>query len=484
MSVYANIQPNARIPRVEFSQGPHGNLAFFHLRDASAKQELEGWLKATHQSILAESQADGHPIIIVQSNRTPDQTIHSLDQHGNQFNLLREHKPVDPWVIRSLLGFGGQGLQLVSSFMRPITEATRGKPWYKRVDSSVFVFAVANLTANAINLAYRAQDLPDKHQLRFLKTKFNDQLSQEFKPGEAAISPEDNRSALRETDDDKQKRRSVDPINDFMKRNSVNVGELGLRYIGAFGLAFPAKGWSSIWREGKFPKAETSRLRLLAGTASIGGKTVALTSKVEDPYNPQPSSWLDKLREKFSFVTGGWIEFGAFSALAYDAFVNTDPAKNPARGISWKGKTYRDWLGGIGASMFVAGYAVRSMAKYGQRNVDMNELYAHVSDTLAKVPPEKMPQLLADSAMEIKTHFAKQKDLDYGAIYSRLANDLHQYHHIDVGVGGATLHADAGMAPDAKKTEPEQAPAPVAQIATPVASHTSLHQAAHTAQAV
>ena len=192
--------------------------------------------------------------------------------------------------------------------------------------------------------------------------------------------------------------------------------------------------WGNVFK-GKLPELGNSTYRNVGGFASLAGKTVALSSTIPDPYDTKPKSWLDNIREKYTFLTGGLIEAGAFSVLAYDNFVNTKPISkteaNP-RGIMFKGRAYRDWLGGIGAAMFVTGYLVRSWAKYGTRHVDMNELYAHVSDTLAQLPPDKVPQLLADTAADIKNHFKGSDELDYGTIYAALANDLKRYHHIDV----------------------------------------------------
>lgn len=439
MQVYQNHKAQATIRRVEFGAEGGGTFGFYHLRDEGARGEVEAWLNATGQQVMAVSQCEGHPVLVTQSNRSPDQNIHALNQQGHAFTLQRQQKPIDPWVVRSILGFGGQSLQLASSFMRP----------NRKLDWSIFLFAASNLTANGINLAYRAQNLNDPHQLKYLKTRMNDALAPQLQPGEVPPSPEDKRLALRP--EEKEKKINVDPVHEFMKRNSVNVGELGLRYLGAFGMAFPPKGWGAL-AKGKLPAIAAEPLRQVAGFGSLAGKTLALTSKVPDPYNPKPSGPLDQLREKYSFLAGGLIEAAAFTALAVDCFWNS---KKTGRGILWRGKEHTDWLGGIGASMFVTGYLVRSWAKYGERNVDMDELYAHASDTLAKAPLEKLPQLVAETAMDIKSHFKGRKDLDFGVIYTRIAHDLHMFHHIDVVPGGAVQHVNPPQ-PESRIAGPAQ----------------------------
>lgn len=405
---------------VEFSKTPSGQNIVFHLRDDASSQELEKQLHASGFGLkfVARTHVGGESLLIAEGSNIQEPLTMWFESQGSSLELTKHEKPVDPWIIRSVLGFGGQTLQLASAFMQHKTN------W------GTFVFASTNLTANAINLFYGAQDKDDPHQLKFLKEKYNRALTPHMQSGEIAPPTTDARKELR----DSSKKAGV---NDFMKEHSVNVGELGLRYLGAFGLAFPVSNWKAATQAGSifgwFDKAQdASKFRTFAGVASIGGKTVALGSQVPDPYNPEKKSWLDNIREKYTFLTGGLIETVAYSALAYDSFKDKSSTQIPGQASAGFKFGNRDWLGGVGASMFVLGYIVRSWAKYGVRNVDMDELYAHVSDTLAKTDPEKLPQLLADTAADIMTHFKDNKELDYGSIYTALVNDLKRYHHIDV----------------------------------------------------
>lgn len=435
MAVYKNTKQNSGLTALESVSAPDGQQFFFHIRDAAAGETIKQSLQHSGISLkwVAQSKLDTGLVLIAHGARGCEaQTVAALTSTGENLELSHKQKKIDPWVIRSFLGFGGQTLQLTSSFMRPDKPGMAGKGIWHKVDMPIFVFAAANMTANVINLAYKAQNVDDPKQLRYLKQRVNEALSPALEPGHYAPSVDDKRSDLRE-----KPHEATGPLasfNAFMRKYSVNVGELGLRYLGAFGLISPMNTWGNVFK-GKLPELGKSPYRNVGGFSSLAGKTIALGSTIPDPYDTKPRSWLDNIREKYSFLTGGLIEAGAFSVLAYDNFVNTKPISkteaNP-RGIMFKGRAYRDWLGGIGAAMFVTGYLVRSWAKYGTRHVDMNELYAHVSDTLAQLPPDKVPQLLADTAADIKNHFKGSEELDYGTIYAALANDLKRYHHIDV----------------------------------------------------
>lgn len=468
MATYINSRAGAEISQAEFSTGPHGQIGVYYLASPEAGEHVRGWLKETGQGVLSESMSGGHKILITQSDRTAEQNVHALNTRGDSFSLVNKKQGVDPWVIRSLLGFGGQGMQLASSFLRP----------NRKIDPSLFIFAAANLTANGINLVYKAQNVEDKHQLKFLKAKFNDELSPHLKEGEAPPAIDDRRLPLRPAE--QEKRRNVDPFNDFMQRNSVKVGELGLRYIGAAGIALNV---NPVF-QGHLPTLNPNKMRGLAGWGSISGKTLALTSKIEDPYNPKPPTALDHFRENYSFLLGGLIEAGAFSVLAYDSLFKSGPLSKAyqdavatgksletlSTGISFRkgGPVYRDWLSGIGGAMFVTGYIVRSWAKFGERKVNMNELYAHISDTLAKAPPEQIPGLLAQASAEIVEHFSKEKKPpSYSSVYSKIAMDLHSQHHIDVTPEGMQMHQHA---------EGDEHVTPAAQIAGPAQAEKMAHK--------
>src|SRR5262249_31361674 len=152
-------------------------------------------------------------------------------------------------------------------------------------------------------------------------------------------------------------------------------------------------------------RPDTATLSHYAGMGSLLGKTIALGSKPEDPYDPKPKTWLDTIREKFTFRTGGAIEALAFATYAADSFTNPDRRIVFKRG----GKDYADFIGGLGSILFSIRYMVRHWAKFGVKDVNMEELHAHVTDSLAKMPPEKLPQLLADTAAEMTDHFKDKR---------------------------------------------------------------------------
>lgn len=422
MKAYVNRNPTAVIQAVSFAPVANGNYAFITLADQARADAVRQQLAAPNlgQRLLAETQVDGKTVLVTMGDKPVDSVLLALKAQGDALRVAPQTHRVDPWVIRSMLGIGGQALQLASSFMRPAKKNVRFS------DPSISVFASANLAANAINLVYKAQTLDDPHRLRYLKEQVNGMLAPELDAGQQSVDVNDDRQKER---GDPQRKPIHSSFNGFMQRYSVNIGELGLRYLGAFGLVAPVDNWRSSLKNRTLPPLEKSPFRRAAGLGSLAGKSVALLSTVPDPYNPRETSSWQHFRSDMSFKLGGAVEAGAFAALAYDCIARTGPGKaQPDRGIMLNGVHRRDWLGGIGASMFVVGYITRIFAKYGTRHVDMPELYAHTSDMLAKLPADKLPQALADTAARLTEYLKDEPSVDYATIYAGLVGDLGKFH--------------------------------------------------------
>jgi hypothetical protein len=450
------------IRSVEIVDRPEHLQIYIQLNKTLALNLVEDELGKLGYTIQSQAMVKGQPMLVAIGPRIEPQLISHLSVIGGPLTPAAEKKPFDAWKIRSLLGFGGQTLQLASSIMK------------NKVDGPLLLFASTNLAANTINLVYKGQKRDDPHQMHLLKTEINQLVSSRLPEQRLLPDINDNRSLLREHIRDN----APHPAHHFMQRYSVNVGELGLRYIGAFGMAFPASDWKAAMSEGRLPMTnKASPVRTFTGLASILGKTVATTAKVPDPYNPAPHSKLDEIREKYSFLGGGLIEAGAFSALAYDAYTNSSPVMrngtlDTSRSIKFGGKYHRDWLSATGAALFVGGYIVRSWAKYGERRVDMHEVYAHASDAIALLPQEQIPQAIADVSAYLANHFKGKTDPKFGEIYNKISDDLSVEHHITL-----IQPAKAGKATAPSSPVPPIPHAPASTISTREAVHQPLQNA-------
>lgn len=442
MAVYRNAKTESPITSVEFSPVSDGNFTFVSVDSPISVKGVKEWLasKDVEQQVIAETTVAGHPVLVTHGDTTPKELLSKLAERGDDMKPWQRKKAFSEkvWQTGASMAIVGQAMQLTSSFLRPNRQA----------DWNLRMLAVPNLIASAWIFAYGAQRAKDPHRLHYLKTHFNEELSTHA-PGGMQAMPDVNDVRLKLHEEQENRPKGLkERVNGFLERNSVTWGEIGLRYLGATSLAFSfnkLKPGVKALAQGEFKEAyniakNPKQVTHYAGLLSLAGKTVAITSTAEDPYNPKPPSELDKIREKYTFRTGGWMETFAFGALAVDGFKNKKISFQPAfkevvkdgekaferiKGV----KIHRDYISAIGGALFTIRYAMRHWAPFGVRDMNMPELYAHVTDGLAQMPAEKLPQLLADTAADITDHF-KDKHLKYGEVFTQLLTDLYRYHHI------------------------------------------------------
>jgi hypothetical protein len=443
MATFNNTRKDSPISAVEFIKVPDGNFTFFYVDSPSQKEAVKQWLtsKDVGQEVIAETKihktddmVEDRTVIVTHGDKTEADLRKLLADKGDTLEPKKDKQALmDFWTLRSIISVVGQSLQIFSSYFRLTENKTTGA-WERRgIDGSIMTFAVLNMLANASNFLFGSEKKPDDDHLDFLKKRFNEKISPHLPPGEQPIDPND--SCVKQREGEGRPPSMGEKMWEFMRQNSVRVGEIGLRFAAAIALVVPMnKGRDTFggWRElikGIFTgngvealKAGLNKnsLQLAAGSLYLGGKTLALFTKVADPYEKKKHTMLDTVREDYVFQIGSLTEAVAGSIVALNAYNSK---------IEVGGKAVRDWAGTIGGGLFSTGYLIRLGAKFGEKQMNMKELQAHVTDNLAKVTPAQLPQLLAESAAAIKDHF-KDKPLEFGQVYTQMMSDLYRYHHI------------------------------------------------------
>ncbi|MFM9890243.1 MAG: hypothetical protein ACKVOE_06340 [Rickettsiales bacterium] len=488
MTLYHNRQTESLIGTLEYVEADGRKsrefLTFCYLNHADRVEEVKQLLayQLPHQKLAGTTELGGRPVLILRGQESVASIIDQLRSPNLDFVKAEKSKSFDPWKWRGLLSNYGQGLQLLSAAFKK----------EKGFDHSVLGFAVFNIAANFINMIFGGESKPDPHRLRLLKNEFNDQLAPYVAENAALPDPE---ATLTKGRKQKKSEAAGDAIYGFLKRNSVVFGEIGLRYIGAFNLAFPILQWTKAGQqafkatEGSFGAKMKASIGaagknfhngqdpwiFYAGIAYLVGKTIALCSKVPDPYDPKPHSTLDKIRENILFKVSTGIETGAAAALAYNGLKpgekkipeNPDGVRlftNNRSYSSWlpsfmKSKKFitRDWFGAVGGGLFTAGLAIRFAAPFGKREVNLKELYAHMAQGLAQVPADKRPQLVAESAAAIKAQFTDQS-IEFGTIYAALAAELERYQQVTLLKSSPMLALNPKF--ESQREAPTVAPSP------------------------
>lgn len=420
MQVYQNLQgKKSPIKTVEFPEDSGDKTAFLHLNSFDDLEPVKAWLGEAGLSITAQALAGDQPVLVVTGADQKGMT-EALKARGDDFQLQPKQKKSlkDPWVWRGISSFAGQSLTLYSGLTNKAKDPA---------DKAGLVgFASANIVANISNIVFGQQKKKDPHQLRYLKERINEQLADRFTADAPLLSPDENRSSQRQEEDTRSAGRK---FYEMAQKYSVSGGEIGLRIFGATSLSFPISQWANfstaLDKRSLTPLANTNPVTYKAGLITLLGKFVSLVSKEADPYNPKPPSLLDKFREKGAFRLSSVIEGAAAAWMTADM---------------WK---QGDRVGAAGNLIFVGGYMIRLLAPFGERAVDMKELNAHITDSIAGMPREQLPQTLADIASDLHRHFNKDKKPGkgptIGQLYADLAADLQKHHGIDLSPDGIRM---------------------------------------------
>ncbi len=471
MAVYKNLSANQPLASVEFTPVSDGNFTFFRLKAGQDKEAFKASLLAEPigQKIVAETAIGGDTMFVTHGEKTKEKMLGILKEQGNDMTLTVPEKKFDAWKWRGILSMTGHPMQLASSFMlvdkfdakkhskipagRIIT--VDGQKYARRpFDTAKGVFAVSNLMANVVNIAFGAQRSTDDNRLDVVKNKLNDELGESITNVGELFPADAKRADLRK--EPPVPKTLGQKAHSFMQANSVTLGEVGLRYFGGVSLVFPMKwenwkgGMSKLF-EGK-PGEAFKKMRnpdkfiFNAGSFWLAGKTLAFFAKAPDPYNPDRTA-LDKFREEYLFKISTATEAIGSTTMAYDSYAK--------RKITCGGKVSTDYLGSVGGSLFTTAFIMRLSAPYGVKDLNMEEVYAHATDTLAKTPPEQLPQLMANTAAYLTEHL-KDKNVQFGEVYNKLMVDMYRYHHIALdNLGTEPAERVASMASKHHEHAPE-----------------------------
>lgn len=445
-NLYVNAQKStAMIHAVEFARAGDENLTFYKISSLSSAEEAKKWLKdkGLAEEFLGQTELNNDTTLVVRTPLNSQAQLAALKSEGvNLHHPTPEEKRVSLWGLRGGLSMVGQTLQLTSSYLKP-----------DGIDGATATFAVSNILANISNMIFGSQKSADPHRLHFLKSTINQNLTEDYGVGDLP-APEEKRS--------QQRPQPPKSLFDTLRGYSVTIGEVGLRMFGAFAMAFPVKNWKPAFQElkqGNFGKTLSTAFNSKdsatgkVGLAYLTGKTIALFSKTPDPYNPEKATTLNRIRENVLFKLSSIIELGAAGYLSYDRFKNK---KVNLKKIGGKDIEIPDYFGGIGGTIFTGAFGIRYFAPFGEREVDMGELKAHVSDAIAQVPQEKRSEAMVKIVGDLVDHFGEKK-VSFGQLYADIAADLQKQHNITLP---GLPEAQNKPAPAIAKAE-EKAAAPV-----------------------
>ncbi|MFZ4125627.1 MAG: hypothetical protein ACOYJ2_06110 [Rickettsiales bacterium] len=465
---FVNRSPNGRvIAAVEFDA--QTKTAFFTVAEGDVDR-AKALLQSIGQTLVTQS-----IVLVTRGEDTREALFSKLGVQGQVLEPAQPEKQgllqflkKEGWKLRGGSSIVGQSLTLfaaansISKTKLPEFYAGKHKPSF---DPSTGAFAVLNLTANFVNWIFGGQKEEDKAGLK----KFDDVIVDEinrYQPGTAQqISAEDVRKVSYMSEKERAEHEKERSPLGVLQKNSVRLGEVGLRTAGSIFLMFnykaifpsvralfKGKGFvfhgdqGSMWKplfEGDLAKTfKTVRTEdnntFLVGCGMVTGKIMGLFAETYDPNNP-PKTYLGELRQKVFWTVSSWTEMFAQSFAAYDRFAN--------KRLVLGGKPYVDYSGGVGNIILtVPPYPTRLVLPYGEKVLDVNEIQARLLDELPKLPAEKIPEVVARVCARMDEHMG-EKSPGFAKLYAQVMEKLENFHHISAkavpaGAPQPKIHGD------------------------------------------
>jgi hypothetical protein len=437
-----NADDNSKVLGAEIKKNGDVDFGTFITNKNTSVNDLEQF--ATNAGIKLDivsvaPAAEGGNVVIVKSKDCLSKLVDEINKNGSSLNEQIEEKHFDPWKWRAYTSIAGQGLQIASSFL-----AKNSSP----DTAAIMGFGALNLAANFCNWTFGAQHNPDEHQLTYLKSQYRQAFAQIVENPDLLPKVDGNQLVSRVAEIPNKS--FGDQVYETAQHYSTIGGEIGLRLAGATSLAFPfpnmPKALSLLMQGQPYEAFQAAKnpndVTFQAGIATLAGKFISLAAKAKDPYSPEERNVVDVFREDIAFKASSVIEGAAAGYMMLNRLNFIENKENGMPSLNEDGTPKKnelkfaknDYLGAAGNAIFIGGYGIRFTAPYGSLDVDMPHIYAFISDCLAQVPHEKIPETLMASAANLKQHFADNHDLSFTDIYAAISEDLYNHHGIDVAM--------------------------------------------------
>lgn len=439
MAVYKNNNPDEKSIFASVDLDDTNNTAFFFVKNEVDVEKAKNSLAAAGQTIVAQSYVKGHTVLITQGTISKEELFDKISTaQGDKFELVPPEEKTNlkwikenGWKLRGGSSVVGQSATLFSAFNSVSTKDALAGNLKPKFDPATGVFAILNLTANFVNYFFGGQKEADNKGLDKFDEIIADEVNRYLPNDKKQLSPEDVRKLSYMNDKEREAHEKDQGFWGVLKRNSVQLGEVGLRTLGSLALVFNYKKLGAGFKEltqgnvvKAFDVAKTQdTFTRTAGLGMVAGKIMGLSAQTQDPNNP-PTTYWGEIRQKVLWIASSFTEMVAQSSFIYDRAVNKKLVIN--------GKAHSDVVGAVGNTILtVPPYPTRLVLPYGKKVLDIDEVQARLLDEVHKLPQDKIPEVLARVTARMVEHIGEDSP-SFTELYRKLVNKLEEYHSISV----------------------------------------------------
>lgn len=483
MAVYKNKNTDSRsiFASVDFDDAH--NTAFSIVKNEVDVEKAKKILADASEEFVAQAYVKGQTVIITQGKLSKDEFFKKIstmdgdkfepEPHKKQTSLdfVKKHG----WKMRGGSSIVGQSFTLFSALRTPDYEKdiVKGKigdiettkldsagnavvkkneigKLKTKFDPATGAFAALNLAANFTNLIFGGQKEEDVKGLEKLDKIIADEVNRYIPDGASKISPDEVRKLSYMADKEAEEHNKDRSAIGILKRNSVKLGEVGLRTLGSvflvvnyrkIGAGFKALAKGDI-KKAYFDARVDDKYTRRAGLGMVAGKAMGLLAETYDPKEPPKTYW-QELKQKVLWRVSSFTEMISQGAFVYDRHKN----KKIVIGNELKA----DNIGAVGNVLLtVPPYPARLVLPYGQKVLDVPEVQARLLDELPKLPKDKIPEVAARVTARMVEHLGEDSP-DFSKLYKQLLDKLDKYHgvqplphrvDVDAGNGQAAARED------------------------------------------
>lgn len=439
MAVYKNRNDDSKsiFASVDFDDA--NNTAFSIVKNEVDVEKAKEILAGMGEAFVAQSYVKGQTVIITQGKLSKDEffsKISTVDgdkfepeapKKQNSLEFVKKHG----WKLRGGSSIVGQSLTLFSALHTPDKDnpRTNGKPNTK-FDPATGAFAALNLAANFTNLIFGGQKEEDVKGLEKFDAIIADEVNR-YLPNDvhSKISPDDVRKLSYMNEKELEEHNKDRSATGVLKRNSVKIGEVGLRTLGSVALILDYRRVGGGFRKlasGQIKEAwhaakTQDTFTRTAGLGMVAGKAMGLLAETYDAKDPPKTYW-QEIKQKVLWRVSSFTEMIAQGSFVYDR------AKN--KKIVLGDKLKADNIGAVGnAILTVPPYPARLVLPYGQKVLDVSEVQARLLDELRKLPKDKVPEVAARVTARMVEYLGDDSP-EFSTLYRDLVNKLDKFHGV------------------------------------------------------